>query len=206
MFTIIALSALLGVNPMVVAESVTAPGSGPTFAEAGSAATAARRNPRGYAIVSPGVLTLYLNTPIPMYSWGVEAGFHSMDGRIKLQAGGFFEHTPFSARAHATPAIAHWLRLGPRLRLGGGNAKNFGYGTIDLALDLMAQSAYIEAFTGGDRVSMHGAVGGGAQRLLLGRILLGGEARLLIQPPGRHTGLMTPNLYLDFRLLIGVTF
>jgi hypothetical protein len=127
---------------------------------------------RPYLAVSPGGVIVPLNREriLPTaYVWGIEGGYHFAFGRFKVQPGALFEHSVY----RETWSTAHWLRLGPQVRVGGGGRRLFGYGSLGLQLDILRS-------TGGGHgdtwLMAHPTAGAGIQGSIRDRLLIGGEA------------------------------
>lgn len=159
---------------------------------AAASAPAARdlHSRRGYLAVSPGVIAVAsavlsdASTASPRYIWGIEGGYHFPIGRsLMIQPGLVFEHSVFRQADATTPEggtlqrkRGHLMRVGPQVRIGGGNAKVFGYALLSvtsgiIVIDLPRNDG-LRCFA---LPMVSSTVGGGVQGLIMRRILLGGE-------------------------------
>ena len=156
---------------------------------------------RAYLTLAPGIASIGLRSYSvrAAYLWGIDAGYHYPLGRtFKVQPGGFFEHSPIPQRMLGTQydsQLRHWLRMGPVVRIGGGNDRVFGYALLALIVDVVVQDTVLQ---GPPRrrtlVSPNAGVGAGVQGLLGKHVLLGGE------------GSLDMSQYLRLRLYLGVAF
>jgi hypothetical protein len=165
------------------------------------------RKRRGFLNLSPGLLAITLNNSIrvyPLYVWGIDGGYHLPIGRVfALQAGGFFEHALYTRSIYLPGSMtngrssSHLFRMGPQLRVGGGNEKIYGYGLARLGVDILH-------FSGGDLrntgAAFHSSLGGGVMGLLIDKVLLGGEVAVDITANNSVFALMR------FRVFVGFAF
>lgn len=177
----------------------------------GAAATAKKdlHSRRGYLALSPGVIGIALaepNGPPPRYIWGIEGGYHFPLGRsLMVQPGLVFEHSAYRQADAATvdgplsrPRRAHLIRLGPQVRLGGGNAKVFGYALFSVTSGvrvfdrIRADHLQRVAFP-----QVSSSIGGGVQGLIIGKLLVGGELNVDFQGFA---------LFMRARLHVGIMF
>lgn len=196
---------LLPAVSLLVGVTIAAPARAeePAPREAGEGGGLRKR--RGFLNLSPGLMAITLNNPArvyPLYAWGLDGGYHLPIGRVlALQVGGFFEHVVYFRRVNLpgepTPARAgsHLFRMGPQLRVGGGNERVFGYGLARLGVDVMH-------FTGdglrGTGAAFHSSLGGGVMGLLADKVLLGGEAAVDISANAGVLALMRLRVFVGF--------
>ncbi|MBK9755779.1 MAG: hypothetical protein IPO88_20165 [Nannocystis sp.] len=160
---------------------------------------------RAYLALAPGIAGIGLNRSDyfrTAYLWGIDAGYHFPLGRtFKVQPGGFFEHSPLPHRVLATQydsQLRHWLRMGPQVRVGGGNDRVFGYALLALIVDVFVEDTIIQGPPRRQAHPLaHAGVGAGAQGLLGKRVLLGGEGSLDV---------VGVSPYMRLRLYVGVVF
>ncbi|MBK7823699.1 hypothetical protein [Nannocystis sp.] len=159
---------------------------------------------RAYLALAPGIAGIGLNRSDyfrTAYLWGIDAGYHFPLGRtFKVQPGGFFEHSPLPHRVLATQydsQLRHWLRMGPQVRVGGGNDRVFGYALLALIVDVFVETRSSGAHLVARPILAHAGVGAGAQGLLGKRVLLGGEGSLDV---------VGVSPYMRLRLYVGVVF
>lgn len=174
------------------------------------------RQRRGYVAVAPGVVGVgFYDAPF-FYVWGLEGGYHLPAGkRFAAQLGGFFEHAVGrtiggGGRGDTSRYNVHRLRLGPQVRLGGGNQRVFGYAVIRLGIDIDHVVVHDER---GTRRNSHpfflASMGAGVQGLIKGKVLLGGEVSPDISPLGGSTdegGAENVDIMLRVRLFVGFMF
>ncbi len=170
-------------------------GAAPVHASpgAGAAAPAAVKDlhsRRGYLALSPGVIAIGLLDGRSMparYIWGVEAGYHFPFGRsLMIQPGLAFEHSAFRQPGAYTPEgvvplprRGHLMRVGPQVRIGGGNARVFGYALLSVATGLIVTDRFRSDHF--DRLvlpTVMSTIGGGVQGLVVRKLLLGGEVNI----------------------------
>lgn len=191
------MSVLAGIITSL-ALSLSAPGPAP----ASPAAPAAGLRASGsYVHVSPGVLAWFLGSPVMIYAWGVDAGYHFARGRrFAAQVGGFLHHF-----AQGRPAFAlsgtwprtDFVRLGPEVRVGASRERVFGYVVVRAGLDLQVHTADDPQRTRELSLRFMGAVGLGIQGAL------GPRRRLLL---GFEPAVSFPQPTLEPRLLLGWRF
>jgi len=158
-----------------------------------------------YLALAPGIAGIGLHRSDYFrtgYLWGIDAGYHFPLGRIfKVQPGGFFEHSPLPRRTLGTQydsQLRHWLRMGPQVRVGGGNDRVFGYALLALIVDVFVEDKVIEGPPRRQAHPLaHAGLGAGAQGLIGKRVLLGGEGSLDV---------VGVSPYMRLRLYVGVTF
>ena len=186
------------------AATATAPRGRPTLASLAPSGRGLGAR-RAYLTLAPGIagIALQRTDDFPTgYLWGLDAGYHYPLGRaFKVQPGGFFEHSPMPQRMLGTQydsQLRHWLRMGPQVRIGGGNDRVFGYALLALIVDVFVQDT---VFQGPPRRRAspfaHPGLGAGVQGLLGKHFLLGGEGSLDV---------LVASPYLRLRLYLGVAF
>lgn len=184
--------------PAASEAAATAPRGRPTLASLAPSGRGLGAR-RAYLTLAPGIAGIALQRTdyFPTgYLWGLDAGYHYPLGRaFKVQPGGFFEHSP---TPRSDSEIRHWLRMGPMVRIGGGNDRVFGYALLALIVDVFVQDT---VFQGPPRRRAspfaHPGLGAGVQGLLGKHILLGGEGSLDV---------LVASPYLRLRLYLGVAF
>jgi hypothetical protein len=135
------------------------------------------RKSRGYVALAPGILLSDLGNR-PLYLWGVDGGYHVAAGRrFAAQFGVFFDHAVVRRSYPALVSTDHFLGVGPQVRLGGGNARVFGYALVRLGANI---EVFIPRSNNVDVVRRREAYflaspGFGVQGLASGRVLFGGE-------------------------------
>lgn len=143
------------------------------------------RSRRGYLALSPGVIGVVLGgRSFPLqYIWGIEGGYHFPFGQsLMIQPGLVLEHSIFRQVEVGPPnapysLLAHQVRVGPQVRIGGGNAKAFGYALLSVAPGFIVADPYVfdEFVNRRARPTLNTTVGIGAQGLIIHKLLLGGE-------------------------------
>lgn len=203
----------LSLFPATAVAAPTEPAPDPLAASA--PAVAAPPKPAGfrasstYVHLSPGIGGWVAGAPILMYGWGVSAGRHIARGRhFAVQIGGFFEDLVWTQRPTfrtvAYTTSLHQLRIGPELRIGGGNERVFGYGLVRAGLDVIVVNEQIgstgprtreayPAFVASVGAGVQGALG--ARR----RILLGFEPGVDFNLPGEMPPMLKARVFLGFR-------
>ncbi len=153
---------------------------------------------RAFLTLAPGIANIALPRPdyFPTgYLWGIDAGYHFPLGRaFKVQPGGFFEHSP---TPRSSSEVRHWLRMGPMVRVGGGNDRVFGYALLALIVDVLVHDTVFGLPRRRAYPFAHAGLGAGVQGLIGKHFLLGGEGSLDV---------IADSQSLRLRLYLGVAF